>query len=326
MSDDSEAWEFPKGVQPNPEAVGFDLDRTLSSVLSLRSEVPDDAFSAATLGSERAGNGVVIGADGLVLTIGYLITEAASVWLVSAGGAATPAHVVGYDQVTGFGLVQALGRLGVPVIELGSSEGARVGDQAIVASAGGRAHALTARIVAKREFAGYWEYVLDEAIFTAPAHPNWAGAALIDKAGRLQGIGSLFVQNSRGPEIASEGNMIVPIGLLPPILDDLLRYGAVKTPPRPWLGIYVAEAEDRLIVVGLAEGGPADRAGIRAGDVVVEVGGAPIGDLADLFRSIWALGPAGSDIALTVWRDGDALKRKVASSDRSAFLKSPRLH
>lgn len=325
MVEDSD-WEFPEAVRPKPAELEYDLERALAPVVSLRAEIPEDAFTASILGTERAGNGVVIDGNGLVLTIGYLIAEAAQVWLISNDGAAAGAHIVAYDFDTGFGLVQALGPLGVPAMPLGTSSACGTGDDVVLAGHGGHRHAIGTKIVSKREFAGYWEYVLDEAIFTAPAHPNWGGTALIDRAGHLLGIGSLFVQNSRGEEIQTDGNMIVPIDLLPPILDDLLRYGAVKTPPRPWLGIYVAEAGDRLVVVGLAEGGPADRAGIRAGDVVVEVGGAPIGGLADLFRSIWALGPAGSDIALTVWRDGHALKRAVASLDRSAFLKSPRLH
>ncbi len=319
-------WEFPEEARPKPADLDYDLDRALAPVVSVRAEISEDAFTSSILGTERAGNGVVIDEDGLVLTIGYLIAEAGDVWLVSNDGTAVGAHVVAYDFDTGFGLVQALGPLGVPAMPLGNSSACGAGDDVVLAGHGGRRHAIGTKIVSKREFAGYWEYVLDEAIFTAPAHPNWGGAALIDAGGRLQGIGSLFVQNSRGGEAQSDGNMIVPIDLLPPILDDLLQYGAVKTPPRPWLGIYVAEAEDRLVVVGLAEGGPADRAGIRPGDVVVEVGGAPIGDLADLFRSIWTLGPAGSDIALTVWREGDALVRAVTSSDRNAFLKSPRLH
>ena len=327
MSDDGEAWEFPKGVQPKPEAVGFDLDRALSSVLSLRSEIPDDAFSAATLGSERAGNGVVIGADGLVLTIGYLITEAASVWLVSAEGAATPAHVVGYDQVTGFGLVQALGRLGVPAIELGSSAGTRVGDEVIVAGAGGRAHALTARIVSKREFAGYWEYLLDEAIFTAPPHPSWGGAAMIGGDGALLAIGSLLVQEAEGPGRAQDGNMFVPIDLLPPILDDLMRFGKVDRPPRPWLGLFATEAGGALVVAGLATSdAPAARADLRVGDVLLKVAGAPITDLAEMFRRIWSLGAAGTLIPLTISRDGAEFTVAVQSADRNAFLKSPGLH
>ncbi len=326
MTDDGEAWEFPKDVQPNPEAVGFDLDRTLRSVLALRSEVPDDAMSAATLGSERAGNAVAIGADGLVLTIGYLITEAASVWLVSAAGAATPAHGVGYDQVTGFGLVQALGRLDLPAIELGSSESARVGGEVIVAGEGGRAHALTARIVSKREFAGYWEYLLDEAIFTAPPHPSWGGAALIGGDGTLWGLGSLLVQEAREPGKAQDGHMFVPIDLLPPILDDLMRFGKVDRPPRPWLGLFATEAEGALVVAGLASGAPAACADLRIGDVLLKVDGAPIADLAEMFRRIWLLGAAGTLIPLTISRDGAEFTVAVQSADRNSFLKTPGLH
>ncbi len=330
MSDDNEDWEFPKSVQPKPEGAGFDLDRVLASVLSLRSEIPDDAFSAATLGSERAGNGVMIGADGLVLTIGYLITEAASVWLVSAAGAATPAHVVGYDQVTGFGLVQALGRLDVPAIELGSSADTQVGDEVVVAGEGGRAHALIAQIVSKREFAGYWEYLLDEAIFTAPPHPSWGGAALIAGDGALCGIGSLLVQEAEGPGRVpgqtQDGNMFVPIDLLPPILDDLVRFGKVNRPPRPWLGLFATEAEGALVVAGLASGAPAARADLRVGDVLLKVDGAPIADLAEMFRRIWLLGTAGTLIPLTISRDGAEFTIAVESADRNAFLKSPGLH
>lgn len=325
MSEEGD-WEFPAAARPRPEDVAFDLDRGLSSVVSLRSEIPEDAFTASILGTERGGNGVVIGQEGLVLTIGYLITEARSVWLISSTGTAIPAHVVGYDQATGFGLVQALGRLGLPATPLGSSREARVGDHVIFAGHGGRRHALKAHVVSKREFAGYWEYLLDEAIFTAPPHPNWGGAALIDIYGRLLGIGSLFVQDAREGGPPCEGNMVVPIDLLEPILDDLMKFGRVDQPPRPWLGMFATEAERNLVVAGLAKNAPAERAGVHIGDVVLEVADAPVADLADLFRRIWALGPAGTDIPLTVSRDGDAVKIRIRSADRAEFLKSPRLH
>ena len=321
-----EDWGFPVGVQPRAEDVGFALDDALSSVLSLRAEIPGDAFTASILGTERAGNGVVIGGDGLVVTIGYLITEAETIWLVSNEGAATPAHVVGYDQVTGLGLVQALGRLEVPTMERGTAGELDVGDGVVVAGHGGRRHALKAEIVAKQEFAGYWEYVLDEAIFTAPAHPFWGGAALIGSDGRLQGIGSLLVQEQVEGGKAGESNMFVPIGLLEPILDDLLKFGRVDRPPRPWLGVFATEAEGNLVVAGLTEGAPAERAGLRAGDVVVKVAGAPVTGLVDLFRRIWAQGAAGTVIPLTVTRDGGELTVEVVSEDRGALLKSPGLH
>ncbi len=325
MADDGD-WEFPDGARPKAEDAAFDLERALSSVVALRSEVPEDAFSASTLGTERAGNGIVIGAEGLVLTIGYLITEAATVWLVSGAGTAMPAHVVGYDQTTGFGLVQALGRLGTPAIELGASGDSKIGDEVIVAGHGGRQHALKARIVSKREFAGYWEYLLEEAIFTAPPHPSWGGAALIGADGRLQGVGSLLVQEAQRGVRPRDGNMFVPIDLLEPILDDLVRFGKVDRPPRPWLGMFATEAEGNLVVAGLASGAPADRANLRVGDVVVKVAGTPVADLADMFRRIWALGGAGTIVPMTISRDGAELSVSVQSADRSTFLKSPGLH
>jgi S1-C subfamily serine protease len=319
-------WEIPSTAQPRPEDVAFDLDAALAAVVAVRAEIPDDAFTASILGTERAGNGVVIRDNGLVLTIGYLITEAEELWLTSNQGTAAPAHIVAYDQATGFGLVQALGRLGAPVLKLGSAKDVGVGDPVIVAGQGGRRHALKAQIVAKREFAGYWEYVLDEAIFTAPAHPNWGGAACIGRDGRLLGIGSLLVQESGNGGRPSNGNMIVPIDLLPPILDDLLKFGRVNRPPRPWLGMYTTEFEEALVVAGLASEGPAQRAGVQIGDIVTEVAGRPVDDLADLFRKVWALGDAGVEVPLTVVRDGRAVKVRVRSADRNEFLKQPRLH
>jgi len=325
VSEDTE-WAIPDAAQPRPSDYRFDLERVLASVVAVRSEIPADAFTASILGTERAGNGVVIDRNGLVLTIGYLITEADSIWLTALGGAAAPAHVVGYDQSSGFGLVQALGRLGAPPLELGSAAASDVGDPVIIAGEGGLAHALKAAVVSKREFAGYWEYVLDEAIFTSPPHPSWGGAACIGADGRLQGVGSLFVQEARGEGIASQGNMIVPIDLLKPILNDLITLGRVDRPPRPWLGMYTSEAEDTVFVAGVASGGPADQAGIKPGDFVLEVAGTRVTELAATFRRIWAIGPAGSDIPLTIARDGSLHRIVIHSADRNDFLKKPRLH
>jgi S1-C subfamily serine protease len=319
-------WAIPEAAQPKVAEFAFDLDRTLTAILQLRSEIPADAFTASILGTERAGNGVMISADGLVLTIGYLITEAETIWLTANQGEAAPAHVVGYDQATGFGLVQALGRLGVPALELGSSAAVEVGDPVIVAGGGGRARALKARVASKRAFAGYWEYMLDEALFTIPPHPSWGGAACIDAEGRLVGIGSLFVQEARAEGIASQGNMIVPIDLLRPILDDLLRLGRVDSPPRPWLGMYTSEADGAVFVAGLAEGGPAHKAGVEPGDLVLEVAGTRVTDLAGAYGKIWSLGPAGADIPLTIARDGSPKRILIHSADRNDFLKKPRLH
>jgi S1-C subfamily serine protease len=325
VSDETE-WEIPATARPHPGEWSFDLARALAAVVAVRTEIPADAFTASILGTERAGSGVVIDQNGLILTIGYLITEAETMWVTAAGGTAAPAHVVGYDQATGFGLIQALGRLGVPPLELGSADAAEVGAPVIIAGEGGLPHALKATIVSKREFAGYWEYVLDEAIFTSPPHPSWGGAACIGADGRVLGIGSLFVQEARGEGIASQGNMIVPIDLVKPILSDLMTLGRVDGPPRPWLGMYTSEADDTVFVAGVASGGPADKAGIKPGDFVLEVAGARVTELAATFRRIWSIGPAGSDIPLTIARDGNLQRVTIHSADRNDFLKKPRLH
>ena len=195
-----------------------------------------------------------------------------------------------------------------------------------MAAEGGRRHAVAARVVARQEFAGYWEYVLDHAIFTAPAHPFWGGAALIGTDGRLIGIGSLHVQHSSGRELRRDVNMVVPIDLLPPILDDMLTYGRPNRPVRPWLGLYAAEVEDAIVVAGLAERGPASAAGLQPGDRILAVGDDSISTLAGFWRRVWASGPAGREIPLQVSRDGRKLNIRVLSADRTRFLKAPKLH
>ena len=322
---DSNDWAFPTNLRPRGEDLAFDLDAALDCVVQLRAEIPEDAFTASILGTERAGNGIVISDNGLVLTIGYLITEASAVWLMTNRGALVTGDPLAYDQATGFGLVQALGRLDVPALERGTAGSCRAGDKVVVAGHGGRAHALQASVLAKREFAGYWEYVLDEAIFTVPAHPQWGGTALIGADGRLLGVGSLLVEEKMQGETV-QGNMIVPVDLLEPILDSLLSTGRSGRPPRPWLGMYTTEIEHRLVIAGLAERGPGAQAGLQVGDMVIEVAGHPVSGLAGLFRSIWHVGPAGAEVPITVTRRGDKKRVIVRSADRSDFLKKRSVH
>jgi S1-C subfamily serine protease len=317
-------WKVPPAAQPRPEDYGYDLERALSSIVALHTIVPPDAFTAETLGLERAGNGVLID-DNLVLTIGYLITEAETVWLHYGDGRVAAGHALGFDQETGFGLVQALERLDLPALPLGSAAKVDIGERVVVGGAGGRVRSLSARIAARQEFAGYWEYLLDEAIFTHPAHPNWGGTGLIAPSGDLIGIGSLQVERvheSRNEQL----NMIVPIDLIKPILNDLRKYGRVDKPARPWLGLYSTEVEDRIVIVGIAPKGPAARAELKTGDVVVSVAGERVSSLAAFYRKVWSLGQAGVAVPLTLYREGVTFDVAVNSSDRAKFLRTPRLH
>ena len=318
-------WAFPAEMRPRPEDWRFDLDHALEAVVLLRAEIPDDAFTASILGTERAGNGVVIGDSGLVLTIGYLVTEASVIWLTTNKGTVAGGTVLAYDQATGFGLVQPLGKLGVKPLERGSAGSIRVGENVVVAGHGGRAHALKATVFAKREFAGYWEYVLDEALFTAPAHPQWGGSALIGADGKLAAIGSLLVQEKIDAGTI-QGNMLVPIDLLEPILGEMVKTGRASRAPRPWLGMYTTDAGERLLIAGLAPGGPAERAGARVGDAVLEVAGAKPKNLADLWRKVWDLGPSGAVVPLKISRNGKISEVRITSADRNDFLKKPHLH
>jgi len=319
-------WEIPAELQPDPTEVAFDLDLALRSVVGVKALVPADAFTAQTLGTERLGSGVVIRPDGLIATIGYLVTEAETIWLTTHDGRAIPGHALAYDFETGFGLIQALGKLDLPALPLEEGEAPRAGDTCVLASAGGRRHALRCTIAARQEFAGYWEYMLDEAIYTAPAHPSWGGAGLIGGQGKLLGIGSLVMQQQDGRGRRVDLNMVVPAGLLAATLADLLAFGRPNKPARPWLGLYATEDDDGVVVSSLARRGPAEKAGLREGDRILSVEGTVIGDLAGLWRAVWASGSAGTKLRLTL--SGDAGKREalVTSIDRRSFLKAPRLH
>lgn len=293
-----------------------------TSIVSLRAHVPDTAFTAATLGTIREGSGAVINDDGLILTIGYLITEAEEVWLTTHDERVVPAHVVGYDQETGFGLVQALGDLDLPALRLGSSNAARRGDVGTIIN--GRGDEVLTEIVAKQEFAGYWEYMLDEAIFTAPFHPSWGGAALLDPNNALIGIGSLRLQMLQVGDTV-DINMIVPIDLLKPILDDLITTGRAQRQARPWLGVFSAENSNGVVVMNVADGSPAEQAGLQGGDIISELDGDEVEGLSDFYRKLWARSPAGSEFSLRLIRGGRENWVRVKTADREDFLQKPQL-
>jgi len=324
MTEAFEEWSVSKQLQPRPEDFPFDLDWTLSSTVALRAIVPPDAFTAHVLGTVRIGHGAVIGGD-LVVTIGYLVTEAEQVWLQTAEGKVVAGHVLGIDYVSGFGLIKALEPLGVPALEIGESSQVMIGDR-VIAGGGGRVNcSVASRLVARDEFAGYWEYVLDEALFTAPAHPMWSGAALIGPTGKLVGIGSLQMQQELAGGKVTPLNMMVPIDLLGPILPALAA-GTCDLPARPWLGVLSEEISGRVVVVGTNKNGPAERADLCEGDIVLAVAGEEVTTLAEFYRAIWALGPPGVGVPLTLAREGDVFEVEIKSKDRASFLKKPRMH
>lgn len=298
------------------------VEPSLQSVVALRATIPDDAFTAAGLGTLREGSGVVIDSSGLVLTIGYLIMEAGEIWLRTQDGRAVPAYALAFDQVTCFGLVQTLGQLDLPAVELGHSSDSKLGDA--ITFADGIGQVVRGSIVGKQEFAGYWEYLLDEAIFIAPAHPSWGGAALFGEDGKLLGIGSLRLQMMTAG-VVTEINMVVPIDLLRPILSDMTTRGQVNRPARPWLGVFPAETNGEVVVMNVTEGGPAAQAGLKRGDIISDVRDAGVESLADFYRKVWGSGPAGAEVPLRIVRDGREAWLRIKSADRNSFLRKPQL-
>ncbi|MEM7465621.1 MAG: S1C family serine protease [Pseudomonadota bacterium] len=317
---------IPTDLQPNQRDFSFDLNESFAAVVSIKASVPEDAFTAQILGTERAGHGVIIGESGLIATIGYLVTEAENIWIQCVDGTILPGDLIGYDYESGFGLVQPLGKLNVNSLPVGSGENLQQGSSNILAGFGGAGQAIVTEVAVKTEFVGYWEYILDEAIYTSPAHPNWGGAPLIGADGKLYGIGSLYTQEVPGYPAGTEGNVIVPIDLLTSIQDELLRYGQTLKPARPWLGMFAAEADDKLVVAGVYDDAPAAQADLRAGDEIVSISDQIVGSLAELFRHVWSVGEAGVTVPIKIRRDGQLMQVHVRSSDRRTHWKSPNLH
>jgi serine protease Do len=296
-------------------------EEVFKAIVKIRSIVPSDARTARLLGIEREGNGVVIDANGHVLTIGYLILEAETIEVIGPEGKAVKATFVGYDHDTGFGLLRTNKPLSVVPMKLGQSSEIKVGDPVLVAGYGGPDAVQTTRVVSRSEFAGYWEYLLEDAIFTAPHYPSFGGAALIGHGGRLLGIGSLLTQVMIPGFGSIPCNMFVPINLLKPILADLTAIGRSRESPRPWLGLYAEETHGRVFVIRVTSGGPAEKAGLQPGDIILTVNKKAVNALADFYRKVWALGSAGVDVPLSVLQGIQIRDIIVHSANRSEFLR-----
>ena len=297
------------------------IEELVSAVVRIRTHVNPEGRTVEGLGREREGSGILIDNDGLVLTIGYLMVEAYAAEVVDNSGRTVPASVVGYDHETGFGLLRTMEPLRLKPMPLGKSADVKERDPVLVASFGGPDMVAGAYVVAKREFAGNWEYMLDEALFTAPPHPAWSGAALINREGKLVGVGSLIVGDAAGGSDKTPGNMFVPIDRLLPVLGDLISDGRVAGPGRPWLGVNTDELRGRLFVSRVTPGGPAEKAGLKRGDVVVGVNGEPPKNLADFYRKVWAQGAAGTTVAIDVLQDSQVRRVEIKSINRLDHLK-----
>ena len=296
-------------------------DDVLSAVVRVKAKILPNARSLQTLGPAREGSGVLISED-LVLTIGYLVIEAESVEVTNGDGKTVPATLAGYDHASGFGLLKLVLPLGGMPLALGESTALGERDQVMIASFGGRESASLAYVVSRRQFSGGWEYLLDSAIFTYPPVMNWSGAALIDAKGELLGVGSLIVADAAQPGTQSPGNMFVPIDLLKPILADLVAHGRASGPVRPWLGMITEELRGRLFVTRVSPEGPADRAGVRDGDIVMSVGGDDVASLAEFYGKVWSRGAAGTEIALRILQGTQVRELKLRSIDRLEYFRA----
>jgi S1-C subfamily serine protease len=305
---------FPVYADEKPEEI-------LKAIIKIRATIPEAARTAQFLGKEREGNGVVIDADGHVLTVGYLILEAESIEIVDRNEKTINATFLAYDHESGFGLLRANKPLTVKPIKLGKSSEINVGDPVLVAGSGGEASVQGARVISRDEFAGYWEYLIEDAIFTTPPHPGFGGAALIGQNGKLMGIGSLLTHVNIQGLGSVPSNMFIPIDDLKPILHDLITRGRSNKPPRPWLGVYAEEVHSRVFVIRAAPGGPAEKAGIRTGDIILAVNQNEVKGLSDFYRNVWGIGIAGVEVPLKILQGIQTRDIVVHSADRYNYLR-----
>jgi serine protease Do len=305
---------------PSPSDYQHLVDAT-HAVVALKVKALANARSNATLGPERSGSGVLFGPQNLVLTIGYLVLEADQVEITTNKGRTVPAVVAAYDHATGFGLLRPLGPLDLKPIALGSSEKVDALDRLLIATGSGEENLSVATVVAKRAFAGYWEYLIDNAIFTSPPRADFGGAALINREGELVGIGSLFVMDAMTPGERLPGNMFVPIDLLKPVLDEMIATGRQKGGVRPWIGINSREQDGRLHVIRVSADSPAERAGITAGDIILALHGEKIESLESFYKRLWASGAPGVEVTLKVLHGTDVREVKIRSIDRFEIIK-----
>ena len=292
-----------------------------NAVVGVEVKAIANARSNATLGDERTGSGVVIGKDGLVLTIGYLILEADTIEITDSDGQKVPASIVAYDHATGFGLVKPIAALSTRPIRIGSARSVSQLDRLMIVTGGEEQTISVATVVSRRRFAGYWEYLIDDAIFTSPPRLDHSGAALINKEGELVGIGSLFVLDALTPGERLPGNMFVPVDLLKPVLDEMLRTGGQKSTHRPWLGVDSLEEDGRVKVMQVNDESPAAQAGIVAGDIILSINGELVSSLEHFYQALWTRGPAGVDVVLTVLHGPTARDVTVRSIDRLDFMR-----
>ena len=309
-------------AQAQDKGIGAEREASdvLSAVVRVRAKILSNARSAESLGLQREGSGVLV-REGYVATIGYLVIESESIEVTGADGTSVPATLAGYDHASGFGLVRLLAPLGGKPLDIGDAAALAERDLALVAGHGGRDAVSVVQVISRRPFAGSWEYLLDSAIWTYPAVPNWSGAPLIGPKGDFLGIGSLIVGDAAGAGIPSPGNMFVPADLLRPILDDLIATGRASAPVRPWLGMGTEEIRGHLLVSRVSPEGPADIAGVKAGDILIGVGEEPVSTLAEFYRKLWARGAAGVEVPLRFLQGSQVRDLKLRSIDRAEHFR-----
>jgi S1-C subfamily serine protease len=283
------------------------------SVVFLRADIPARHPSAAILGEERIGAGVAVGVD-RVLTAHYLVLGASLVQCSGVDGRPRSVERVAIDHETGLALL-ALGGPPLRPATLGHGEDSKPGRPVFLLTldATRERKGATGLVSSVGPFEAFWEYMLDRAIMTTAINPGLAGAPLFDDAGRLIGLVSL------GLAAVGRYSLAIPIELYRRRQQGLEK-SEPAGPPRAWVGIYPQGTDGSVVLSGTVPDGPADRAGLERGDLILSVDGVAVSSLAELYRMLWRRGP-GEVLSFRILRDGALLVVEVAAGDRNVFYR-----
>jgi S1-C subfamily serine protease len=308
--------EPPSPIVPaNSDKAPAHLQKIIPAVVGIHSKIPLDRPSVLTLGPLRWGSGVIYDPQGYILTVGYIVSDAAEIQVSLQDGRTVPARLVGVDAQSGIGVIKMEGEGPWPAAPLGDSTRAAVGDTTATLGVDSDKKLVVTQgsIQEIKRFAGYWEYMIDRALIVAPYNPSFGGSPLVNGRGEVIGVTSLRLGET--PQV----NLAIPIEYFIAVREELLAKGGLPSrPPRPWIGVYTVPTPQGLIVAGGSPTGPAAEAGFQRGDVIVRLNGQSVEGQEDFYQKLWQT-KVGDEIAIVVLRENkfEILKLKTVDRQRA---------
>jgi S1-C subfamily serine protease len=291
------------------------IELVVPATVAVAVEVPETHPSAAILGTERLGTGVVVDRAGLLLTVNYVVIGASSVEVTLLDETRVDGRVVAHDFASGLAVIE-ISAHGLAALDLCPSSALGVGQDIFIVAAAGenKRRANSGMITSIAPFDAYWDYSLDRAITTTAMNPGLGGAPLLDSHGRVAGIASLDLNE------IGRFTLAIPVDDFLTHRNELLQHGRrVSRPARAWVGLYCYTFRDHVVIAGVLPGTPAEQAGLAAGDVVLTVDGQTIANRHELYSALWLHRP-GDVLEFRVFRNNAVKRLAVPSGDAEKFF------